>query len=106
MSVVDSDNCLGLHELADRLDCPPLKLASWKVAQESAPGYGLMPQNAFESVKSSLVSRGNGFTGPEDSMRVGKLGRYQEYLSDDFDEDDDESPSLFNFDQNLSLIHI
>jgi hypothetical protein len=100
MSVVDSDNCLELHELADRLDCPPLKLSSWKVAQESAPGYGIAPQNAFESIRSTLMSRGNGFTGPEGSMRVERPGRYQEYLSDDLECEDEEAPSLFNFNQN------
>jgi hypothetical protein len=35
MTVIDAEtNCEKLHELADRYDCPPLKLAAWRILQE------------------------------------------------------------------------
>ena len=35
MTVIDPDtNVEILHELADRYDCPPLKLAAWRILQE------------------------------------------------------------------------
>lgn len=36
-------NCERLHELADRYDCPPLKLACWRILQETIPGYATSP---------------------------------------------------------------
>jgi hypothetical protein len=35
MTVIDPEtNAEQLHELADRYDCPPLKLAAWRMLQE------------------------------------------------------------------------
>lgn len=35
MTVINPDtNVEILHELADRYDCPPLKLAAWRILQE------------------------------------------------------------------------
>jgi hypothetical protein len=35
MTVINPDtNAAILHELADRYDCPPLKLAAWRILQE------------------------------------------------------------------------
>lgn len=36
-------NCERLHELADRYDCPPLKLACWRILQETIPSYATSP---------------------------------------------------------------
>jgi hypothetical protein len=39
MTIIDPHtNCELLHELADRYDCPPLKLAAWRILQETVPG--------------------------------------------------------------------
>lgn len=44
MTIIDANtNCELLHELADRYDCPPLKLAAWRILQETVPGYAQSP---------------------------------------------------------------
>jgi hypothetical protein len=45
MSAVSAHNCRELHELADRFDCPPLKLTSWHMLQEMRVGYGAHPSS-------------------------------------------------------------
>ena len=39
MTMIDTHNCELLHELAERYDCPPLKLTAWRILQEMIPGY-------------------------------------------------------------------
>lgn len=63
MTVVDKSNCQMLHELADRYDCPALKLTAWRIVQESAPGYSTMPSKLLNQVVSSLVSPRSGMIG-------------------------------------------
>jgi hypothetical protein len=38
ISIIDTSNCEQLHELADRYDCPPLKLSAWRLLQQTVPG--------------------------------------------------------------------
>ena len=56
MTIIDPEtNCEKLHELADRFDCPPLKLAAWRILQETRPGYGSSP-NASKLLKGGAAS--------------------------------------------------
>jgi hypothetical protein len=43
MSAIDADNCDIMHELADRYDCPALKLAAFKALKEKEPAYAAAP---------------------------------------------------------------
>eukprot|EP01036_Dinobryon_divergens_P031668 gene31668-41111_t len=58
------------HELADKYDCPPLKLASWRVLQDREPGYGSSPASKLLNSRQVLPSipamAGTGFVGPGD----------------------------------------
>mmetsp|Transcript_8829 Transcript_8829/g.13211 ORF Transcript_8829/g.13211 Transcript_8829/m.13211 type:complete len:371 (+) Transcript_8829:172-1284(+) len=59
LSIVDSSNCQHLHNIADFFDCAPLKLAAWRIIQESRPGYSAAPTELLQSMN-ALVGRGNG----------------------------------------------
>lgn len=69
MTSLDRSNCHFLHELADRYDCPPLKLAAWKLVKSHLP-----PMDGFlnhEDLKEHLTDgqrrmKGTGLTGPGD----------------------------------------
>ena len=63
MTIIDPDNCEYLHELADRHDCPPLKLMAWRILQESVPGYSKMPNKMLSQSSTGSVLKGTGFTG-------------------------------------------
>ncbi len=71
MTAIDPEtNVAYLHELADRYDCPPLKLAAWRILKEKVPGVGSFPSRS-QLLKSATgtkekVLRGTGFTGPGD----------------------------------------
>ena len=49
-----------------RYDCPALKLAAWRVVQETTPGFASMPSRMLNNVMTSLVSPGSGITGMHD----------------------------------------
>jgi hypothetical protein len=66
MKIVDPNNCKQLHELADRYDCPPLKLSAWRVLQESIPGYAALPAGIMAASAAAGVLKGTGLTGPGD----------------------------------------
>ena len=62
-------NCEFLHDLADRYDCPPLKLAAWKILKERVPDIGGFPgqrrkKGNFEESKKNFSF--TGLTGPAD----------------------------------------
>jgi hypothetical protein len=100
ITILDADtNCEYLHELADRLDCPPLKLAAWKLLKEKVPDaddlgrsfnrrddeYGSKPKKY----------RGTGLTGPGDASyrkaRVKSFGQAKlRGLSDNEDDEEEE----------------
>ncbi len=58
MKAINPNNCNRLHELADRYDCPPLKLAAWRFIQQATSG----PSKHLDF--SSKVFKGTGLTGP------------------------------------------
>lgn len=118
MTVLSDTNCEILHEIADRYDCPPLKLASWKVLQENTPTYRSSPasillkgsKNINQQLSVSNPAKGTGLTGPgEASFNAVVHHMYndkdpmqlQNNMSDD-DEDDYDTrqlPSLFDLDE-------
>eukprot|EP00605_Chrysophyceae_sp_TOSAG23-4_P002118 GSChrysophyteH1.ASY1.ANO1.2344.1 assembled CDS len=59
MKAIDNHNCNQLHELADRYDCPPLKLAAWRYIQKSISGPSKHQDEALRK-----VHKGTGLTGP------------------------------------------
>lgn len=108
MSIVDKTNANTLHDIADKLDCPPLKLTSWHILQDSRYGYGtnpnrLLPDGGFNQngngqppMLSSYLLKGSGLTGPgEDGNRMYLEGAG---LGEDggSDEGGDEHLSVFN----------
>lgn len=77
LSAVDRTNCKKLHELADRFDCPPLKLSAWHILQETSQGYAANPSSrllnpmtdgdAMRLTPPSMAAyllKGTGLTGP------------------------------------------
>src|SRR5262249_52746359 len=69
ISVMNEANCNELHDLADRYDCPPLKLAAFRMLQETDPSYALAPSNwdakrAKENYNEGLNKTRSGLTGP------------------------------------------
>ena len=65
ITIIDSTNCERLHELADKYDCPPLKLSAWRALQESTPGYSLAPGDMMMTVAEGGDSElHHGLTGP------------------------------------------
>lgn len=59
MSIIDSSNCDMLHDLADRYDCPPLKLAAFRVIQGN---NSYVPSDGNEQ-SDNYLSRDTGLTG-------------------------------------------
>ncbi|RYG99790.1 BTB/POZ domain-containing protein, partial [archaeon] len=117
MTILEPSNAAYLHELADRYDCPPLKLASWKILQHHVPGMENFP-NRRKLEKTSLADgakhlRGTGLMGPGDVHFSTGLKRSQvKFLEDEasdqedneedgeqaeeHDEDKAEMPSVFD----------
>ena len=72
ISVMNEENCNELHDLADRYDCPPLKLAAFRMLQETDPSYQFAPINwdvatARENYNDGMNSH-SGLTGPGDVL--------------------------------------
>jgi hypothetical protein len=77
-----SSNAEYLHDLADRYDCPPLKLAAWKILKEKIPGIDSFPGTPGKKGKKGKGNEGNsmfvesskknfsstGLTGPADPL--------------------------------------
>jgi len=66
MKIVGPNNAEQLHTLADRYDCPPLKLSAWRIMQESVPGYSSLPAGILAASAAGGVFKGTGLTGPGD----------------------------------------
>lgn len=69
MAVVSLDNCELMHALADRYDCPPLKLAAFRALKERDPSYALPPERLtagydWNFFQKNPCSFDTGFTGP------------------------------------------
>lgn len=70
MTGLDTTNCAVLHELADKYDCPPLKLAAWKMLQTQVPDMDSFPSRGH--LQRTLLPdgqrriKGTGLTGPGD----------------------------------------
>jgi hypothetical protein len=77
LAVLDRSNCKKLHELADRFDCPPLKLAAWHILRETSDGYAANPSshllhqmadgdvvNLAPPTMAAYLLKGSGLTGP------------------------------------------
>ena len=95
MTVIDTHNCEFLHELAERYDCPPLKLTAWRILQEMIPGYSRKPIYA-NNQKLEIEDSSNGLTGP------GELPFIQGYENNGYEEDYDEDlPSIFDKIKNI-----
>lgn len=77
MKVVDPDNCEALHDLADRYDCPPLKLMAWRILQESIPGYSSVPASLLAASAAAGVLKGTGLTGPGEPEFLSNLPQTQ-----------------------------
>lgn len=96
MTILEPANAAYLHELADRYDCPPLKLASWKILQHHVPGVDSFP-NRKKLEKTSLADggkhlRGTGLMGPGDVHFTTGLKRSQvKFLEDEAVADDEEN---------------
>jgi len=60
MKAIDEYNCNRLHELADRYDCPPLKLAAWRYIQQAISG----PTKHLDLSSKKSNYKGTGLTGP------------------------------------------
>lgn len=101
--MVDASNCRELHELADRFDCPPLKLTSWHILQDVQRGYGANPSSRLLNHDGEATSgdvgvgpgqpptmpfalKGSGLTGPGETESFyhedrGDGSDNEEYLS-------------------------
>lgn len=71
ITILNERNCDLFHELADRYDCPPLKLAAWRLLKEKIPGVTAFPTKkvlleAANARPSAL--NGTGLIGPGDPL--------------------------------------
>jgi hypothetical protein len=117
LSIVDSDNCSEMHELADKYDHPHMKLVAWQVLQQAVPGYAYSPANILELRESMVGDQRKGLSSKSTesgtSLRSapgGKRGSLQRYMTrrgsdlvqgDDDDDDDENIPSIFAGHENM-----
>lgn len=106
ITILNERNCDLLHELADRYDCPPLKLAAWRLLKEKIPGLGNFPTKRvlMEAARArSHVLNGTGLIGPGDALfntlavhhpqndrRNAGLGNMPSVFEDDDDDDEED----------------
>ena len=99
LSIVNHDNCVHLHQIADFFECAPLKISAWRIIQESKPGYSAAPNHMISSMQvnannAKMQAHGHGLTGPgELNGAMFKQGGGHD--DDDSDEDDDAEFSIF-----------
>lgn len=96
MKIVDPYNCKQLHDLADRYDCPPLKLSALKVLNESIPAYSSLPSSIMAATGAAGVLKGTGLTGPGEADFLSNLPPTQNQPGAHPDEIMDELPSIFS----------
>lgn len=103
ISIIDSSNCEALHVLADKYDCPPLKLSAFRVLQERDPTYRLPPAHLAAGRTGPGLglgpSSGTGLTGPGESSFYTNIASLNvitgDFVHDDLDDDfDDDQPML------------
>jgi hypothetical protein len=109
MSVVSATNAKELHELADRFDCPPLKLTSWHILQDTRQAYSTNPATRLLSGDGAdggpagpgramppaivpFTLKGSGMTGPGEDGRLGAADGGGDGASDE----EEEFLSVFN----------
>jgi hypothetical protein len=102
ISAMNEDNCNQLHDLADRYDCPPLKLAAFRMLQETDPTYSFEPINfdinrAKENFNDGMKVR-SGLTGPGERSFYVMSGGYEDYE----DEEDVGALSVLDFARNMN----
>jgi hypothetical protein len=102
MSIIDPSNCQQLHNLADYFDCAPLKVASWRLIQESKPGYSSAPAELLEAMNTLAPSRGggsarygHGLTGPGENPDPLSEDHGDEEEDNDSDEENADIFSIF-----------
>jgi hypothetical protein len=104
MSAIDIDNCDLMHELADRYDCPALKLAAFKALKEKEPAYAVPPDRL--RMERSISSRSkskmydNGLIGPGERniTKVDRDRNNDEYNDgDEENEEEEELPSVLKY---------
>ena len=94
IGIIDSQNCEFLHELADRYDCPPLKLTAWRILQESLPGYANRPADMLNDPQ-NLKDISHGLTGPGEKEYLQGYIEAEQLIEDlDDHEDEEEQPSI------------
>lgn len=72
ITILDAErNCEYLYELADRYDCPPLKLAAWRILKERIPDISAFPtkEKLLRSMNDKLADmKGTGLISPGDPL--------------------------------------
>jgi hypothetical protein len=92
LSIVNQENCVHLHQIADFFECAPLKISAWRIIQESKPGYGAAPTHMISSMQvnasSGIASNrsGHGLTGPGE---MDNLSSQQQGMDDEDSDDGD-----------------
>eukprot|EP01035_Chromulina_nebulosa_P032080 gene32080-42812_t len=95
ISIIDSDNCSELHEIADRYDCPPLKLAAFRVLQESNPIYASSPMRRLpDDEDDDEVIATSGFTGPGEPSFYTTPSTFADKLDYDEEEEEEEEEDI------------
>lgn len=96
LSIVNQENCVQLHQIADFFECAPLKISAWRIIQESKPGYSAAPTHMISSMRVSgnntQARRSHGLTGPGEMDTMSN----QPHNHDDDSDDDDVEFSIFS----------
>lgn len=99
LSILNHDNCVHLHQIADFFECAPLKISAWRIIQESKPGYGATPNHMVSSmqVNARNARQGHGLTGPGEVETFSKSekGKAPGYGHDDDSDDEEAEFSIF-----------
>jgi len=95
MQIVDPNNAEQLHTLADRYDCPPLKLSAWRIMQEAIPGYTSLPAGVLAASAAAGVFKGTGLIGPGDADFLTNLPASDAFPGVHDEDRADDLPSIF-----------
>ncbi len=91
ISIIDSFNCESLHRLADKYDCPPLKLSAWRLLQQSNTHYVSAPDLSLaDRSLQGYVSVGTGFTGPGEAPYIEGAEEEKGWHSEEEEEEEEE----------------
>ena len=109
ITIINSINCDHLHDLADKYDCPPLKLASFRILQENDPTYKVEPidwnvtKGRKDFINGLAWKNGSGLTGPGESSFYTNAGILADHIFEEEDEDD-YVPSIIGFTKNKKKV--